>query len=219
MSQAKDILMDNMSKFQIAAKPGHRASEHLFFIKSVMALIQSDKRAAIITLWDISRYFDSESIFDSQSELYKSKIRGKLYRLIYKLNEDINVSVSTPVGMSEHQSTGSGVGQGTADGAVVSSVNLDGGVKEKFTDVTLFNSDDESEKYYKDCYHPVIFMDDLGKVSKNLKDAQDANHKMEDLMESKGLDLNEDKSVCMVIGENKARKKLLDELERKPLTL
>ena len=112
MSQVKDILMDSMSKFQIAAKPGHRASEHLFFIKSVMALIQSDKRAAIITLWDISRYFDSESIFDSQSELYKSKIRGKLYRLIYKLNEDINVSVSTPVGMSEHQSTGSGVGQG-----------------------------------------------------------------------------------------------------------
>ena len=184
-----------------------------------MALIESEKKAGIITLWDISRYFDSESIFDSQSELYKSEIRGKLYRLIYKLNEDINISVLTPVGQSEHQHTGSGVGQGTADGAVVSSVNLDGGVREKFTDVTLFNSDDDSVKYYKDCYHPVMFMDDLGKVSKNIKDAQDANNRMEDLMESKGLDLNDEKSVCMVIGENKARKKLLAELEKKPLTL
>ena len=36
ISAAKENLIKNMSKFQIAAKPGHRASEHVFCIMSMM---------------------------------------------------------------------------------------------------------------------------------------------------------------------------------------
>ena len=38
MGLAKDTLVKNMSKFQIGIKPGHRAAEHLFVIKSTIAL-------------------------------------------------------------------------------------------------------------------------------------------------------------------------------------
>ena len=38
MSLAKEKMVSNMSKYQIGAKPGHRAQEHLFTIKSVMLL-------------------------------------------------------------------------------------------------------------------------------------------------------------------------------------
>ena len=35
---AKNTLMENMSPFQIGTKQGHRASEHIFVMKSVMQL-------------------------------------------------------------------------------------------------------------------------------------------------------------------------------------
>ena len=39
---AKDNLLKNMSKYQIACKPGHRPSEHLFVLKSVFAQYKSN---------------------------------------------------------------------------------------------------------------------------------------------------------------------------------
>ena len=161
-------------------------------------------------------FFYSESLLDCLSELYKSQIKGKLYRLIFRLNENINITVKTPVGDSDSEDTGMNVGQGTADGATISSVNLDNGVKEAFDDVTLIASDGEStedntNKEYKDMQHPVLFQDDLAKVSKSIDEAQRANNKMVDMMESKVLDFNLTKSCVIVMGEDKARKKLLNE--------
>ena len=34
---AKETIFSNMSKFQIACKPGHCPSEHIFVVKSVIA--------------------------------------------------------------------------------------------------------------------------------------------------------------------------------------
>ena len=42
---------------------------------------------------------------------------------------------------------------------------------------------------------------------------------MEDIIEKKLLTFNQKKSFCMVIGHGKARKRLLDQLEEKPLLL
>ena len=38
MSKAKDKIIQNMTKYQIGTKTGHRAQEHLFTLKSVIAL-------------------------------------------------------------------------------------------------------------------------------------------------------------------------------------
>ena len=45
---AKGIMMDNMSKYQIGTKPGHRAQEHLFVIKSVIGLYEHLDMALIL---------------------------------------------------------------------------------------------------------------------------------------------------------------------------
>ena len=37
MLNAKEVIYDNMSKFQIASEPGHRASENCYVLKSVFA--------------------------------------------------------------------------------------------------------------------------------------------------------------------------------------
>ena len=87
-----------MSKYQIGTKPNHRAQEHLFLLKSVIALYDYLGKALILQLWDISKYFDRESLTDGLNELYKNKIRGKLYKLLYELNKDTRIRVRTRAG-------------------------------------------------------------------------------------------------------------------------
>ena len=47
-SKMKDSLVLNMSKFQIGAKPGHRAQEHIFVLNSEMALYKKLNISLII---------------------------------------------------------------------------------------------------------------------------------------------------------------------------
>ena len=98
LSQAKDLLIDNMSHYQIASKPGHRSSEHLYVLKNILSMIQKKKKAVRMSLWDLKKFFDSENLIDCMSEMYKSNVKGKIYRLLYKMNQNIRISVKTPVG-------------------------------------------------------------------------------------------------------------------------
>ena len=70
-----------------------------------------------------------------------------------------------------------------------------------------------------DVFHPIVFQDDLGKVNPDVKSAQKANKRIEDIIEKKLLTFNQKKSLCMVKGHEKARKRLLDQLEKKSLLL
>ena len=57
MDSAKASIFENMSPFQIGTKPGHRAQEHLFVVKSAMALQNKFDMAPIISFWDIKKFF------------------------------------------------------------------------------------------------------------------------------------------------------------------
>ena len=69
----------------------------------------------ISKIWDISKYFDRESLIDVLGEAYKCDVRGKLYRLLYELNKDTLIKVRTPVGDTDEKETGAGLGQGTIE--------------------------------------------------------------------------------------------------------
>jgi hypothetical protein len=93
---SKPKIVEKCSKFQIGGMPGHRPSEHLFCIKSVMAGLG---HPLIIQTFDISKYFDSEVLRDAMAALYESG--GKLYRLLFELNRETNIKVKTGVGTTK----------------------------------------------------------------------------------------------------------------------
>ena len=79
-SAAKPKIVENMSPFQIGAVPGHRSQEHLFSVKSVIAMLEEHDEAGAIQLFDLVAFFDCEMLEDVLGELYsKSQIKGKLY--------------------------------------------------------------------------------------------------------------------------------------------
>ena len=89
MTVAKDVISRNMSKFQIGFMAGHRPQEHLFTLKSIIALYDTLKTPLFLTMWDISKFFDRESLRDVMNEVHKIGLGGKIYRLIYEMNKTL----------------------------------------------------------------------------------------------------------------------------------
>ena len=56
MKAAKDEMMKNMSKYQIGARPGHRAQEHLFSLKCVISFYNYYNQAVILSTWDVQKF-------------------------------------------------------------------------------------------------------------------------------------------------------------------
>ena len=115
----------------------HRAQEHLFTLKSIIALYMSLGVAIIIQFYDISKFFDRENLQDGMDALYNYGIVGKLYRLIYNLNKNTKLKVKTAVGISKEDEIGKNIGQGTNEGAIISAANIDFSVDIDFSDRVL----------------------------------------------------------------------------------
>ena len=123
------------------------------------------------------------------------------------------MKVKTAVGDTDEEDTGEGLGQGTNEGALISASSIDFTVNEQFQNSPY-------EISYGDCYlQPLLFQDDIGRMTLTPEDAQMGNKKMESVMESKLLDFNLDKSCFMVIGNKKAQNVIQSKLDECPLTL
>ena len=190
MSKAKTFMMNNMTKFQIGTKNGHRAQEHLFTFKSIIALYLKFELPVFIQLFDISKFFDRERLRDGMNSIYNLGVKGKLYRLLFNLNKDTIIRVKTAVGDTNEKETGENIGQGTLEGANISAANIDYTINE------FFKNSNEEISYGEERMQPLLFQDDISRISTSLKSVQSGNDKMEAVMESKLLDFNHDKSVC-----------------------
>ena len=213
VSAVKGTIVQNMSKFQIATKPGHRAQENLYVLKSVIWLYSMLNIGLVLQNWDLSKFFDKESLFDCLGELYKKGIKGKMYRLLYALNKNTKFSILTPVGVTEEVERGPGVGQGTGEGALISSLNLDSGVRE------YFSSSDCEVSYGPVQLAPILFKDDVARLALNIRSAQQGNIRMETMAETKLLDYNLEKSTFMILGNKKSKEKIENELSGTSLLL
>ena len=184
MNQVKEKLMKNMTKYQLGTKTGHRPQEHIFVIKSMIAMNQKYKKGMIINLYDISKFFDRENLPDVLGEAYPAGLKGKYYRLMHELNKDTIIKVKTAIGETKEVEVGAGLGQGGVESAVLSALSLSKGVQ-------LYFSDSTCDMHYGNVpLKAIMWQDDLMKPLYTLKEAQDCNWRMEAVLDSKLLSFN-----------------------------
>ena len=129
------------------------------------------------------------------------------------MNQNVSIEVHTPDGPTKIAETGETLGQGSVEGAVASAVNLDNGVQDLFE-----NSEDEV--YYLGLkLGPLIFQDDIARLSLDPHSAQSGNVRMRTVAESKLLDFNVEKSCFVVFASKKRRSEMMQELSKAPLQL
>ena len=98
-------------------------------------------------------------------------------------------------------------------GGLISSLSLDISV------ATFFEKSEHEVSYGEIKMNPIIYQDDLARVASSVTSAQVGIDKIEACMETKMLDLHEEKSCFIVFGKGKPLEKLNNELKETPLTL
>ena len=213
IEKAKPKIIRKCSKFQIGAIPKHRAQEHLYTMKSVISWYEQLKIPLILQLFDISKFFDREVLVDGMNSLHNCDIVGKLYRMIFELNRTTNLRVQTGVGISRAIQVGPNITQGSVGGGLISSVNLDHTINQ------YFSRSEHEISFVDQRLQPMIFQDDLSRLTSTIVGAQAGNYFVESCMETKLLDLNTDKSCYIIVGSKKVTKQIKEDLESCPLLL
>ena len=142
----------------------------------------------------------------------KRGANSKACKLWYDLNKGTKIRVRTGVGMTDYIEAGALVGQGTIGGALVSQAVLDEGISGGFVP----GGQDEMN-YGSVPMSPLIFQDDVIHSAGRTKEARIANNKIDRIVKSLNLSLNQDKTVCLVMGTHKLKVKVKPELEVQPL--
>ena len=100
MEKSKEKLSNNCSKFQIGGIPKHRSQEHLFTVKSILALYSQLNLPVILQLFDISKYFDKEILKDAMDSGHSLHIWYQRKTVSSELYENVQIKVKTGAGMT-----------------------------------------------------------------------------------------------------------------------
>ena len=120
------------TKYQIGGCPGKRTVFHLFVVKSNIALKLLMGGGVILTLLDLVKFFDKQSLIDACDALYQARVNNKFFRVWYKLNERTEIEVRTGSGLTSIGLAGPVTGQGGGGAALASALNLDLGIESYF---------------------------------------------------------------------------------------
>ena len=205
-------LVEGSSIYQIGGQAGHRYEELVFVVKSVIAKCKMCKQILVIKLFDISKFFDEEMVEDGIISCLKRGCDQKAVRLWLKLNEKNQIQVKTGAKLSKYAEIGPVLGQGSCAGALISQAVLDDGVTEQFSP-----GEGGQPSYGTVQMAPVIFQDDLQNSSISLTQARLASSKVDKVVKKLALSINEDKSVCIIMGSAVQKKEASAELSRSPL--
>ena len=117
------------TKYQIGGCPGQRTVFHLFVVKSNIARMIMIGKGVILTLLDLIKFFDKQSLVDACDALHRAKVNNKFYRVWYQLNSSTQIEVRTGAGTSARGLAGPVTGQGGGGAALASALNLDLGLE------------------------------------------------------------------------------------------
>ena len=211
--QIKTNIVNATPHFQLGGKPGASSGEHLMVLKTWMKMLEQTNGKGIFQCWDMSKFFDKESLLDCLNTLKTAAdIDNKSYRLWYKLNENTEISVKTSVGESATATIPNTIGQGSVGAALVSSLNIGDAMAEVFKNIATTSIGTLG-------LNTLVFQDDISKMNDHLGQAREACTKIDNMLKRKQLSVNYDKSKFLIIGNSKYKKKVLKNIKKDPMIM
>ena len=209
----KPDIIEACPQIQIGGIPGNSSVQHLYTLKIWMKIKEERKENGIFQTFDMSKFFDKESLLDTMYTLSKeANINDKTYRLWHKLNENTRISVITSVGETKSENITDSIGQGSFGAALASTLNIGCAV----------------DKLFKDCpstsigelkINSLVLQDDISKINDKLDQAREGCEKLDEMLKSKQLSVNYDKSKYIVLGTTKFRQSVLKDTKENPMKM
>ena len=211
VERMKEPLIKSATIYQIGGLPGHSINEHLITLKTIMAWAEKTGKEIVFMIMDIMSFFDKENIFDCLETMEKLNVNEKAARVWYKLNKDSEVTVKTTGGETKTAKVGDCLGQGTAGAGLVSQANLDHGLN------SYFKSCKDVMYYGETRIQPLSYQDDVAAPCLTVNMARTQAALLASLMREKTLLAHPDKTGYLILGSEKRKQEIRQELENNPI--
>ena len=86
---------------QGGGKKGSSTFDHLFILRALISISLKEKRETYLTFYDVQKAYDNVDNEDLLDVMWKQGLRGKTWRLLKRLNQNLKASVKTRYGMTK----------------------------------------------------------------------------------------------------------------------
>ena len=188
-------VLQNMSEYQCGARKGKSTREHHLTIRTIKEIAKEDKENVTAVYFDIKKCFDKMVLKEAMKELWIKGIKGKHWRLIYKLNSNNILTPLTDLGKCEPVKVMEMIKQGSVLGSVISALTID----------SLTRMMERVEKRWEIGeikINPLLFQDDIFAVNET-KNIQETVNIIETFQNLKKLQFHEEKTKKSILNGKK----------------
>ena len=109
-----DRIIENVSftQAQGGGKKGSMTCDHLFILYALISLNKKKRKKIILTFYDVQKAYDHADVHDMLNILWEKGVRGKTWRIVKMLNENLTARIKTRYGMTRKINRETGGKQG-----------------------------------------------------------------------------------------------------------
>ena len=158
-----------------------------------------------VVYFDIKKCFDKMVLKEAMKEIWMKGIRGKHWRLIYKLNMNNTLIPITELGKCEPVKVNEMIKQGSVLGAVLSAITIDSLTR-------IMNNFEKKWNIEGTEIDPLLFQDDIFAVNRT-EDIQETVNIIETFQNLKRLQFHEEKTKKSILSGKKDEKVTINGIE------
>ena len=184
-------LENSMSPYQAGGRAGFSPGEQVFILRSILEKSNYFKQTIYIQFIDLKKAFDKMVVKNIMQNLWESGLRGKIWRIIYKINEKAKIRIKINSNTTTDEFTvGEVLKQGSVLAANLAALHTD-------TLSRKFNHRNLGILYGKNNIPLLLFQDDIVKFDKSEKDLQLSNIILESYQNENKMEYHPTKTMVM----------------------
>lgn len=195
---------------QAGFRKKHSTTDNLFILKSLIDIVQSQKKKLYCCFIDFQQAFDSVWRVGLWQKLISNGVKGKCFRLILNLYKDIKSKIKTVAGSSEFFDCRKGVRQGENLSPFLFTIflnDLECFLRSKHIDGVKIDYDLEDASFYLKLL-VLLYADDTVIFSENKDDLQHALSEFENYCHTWKLTVNTSKTKIVIFSKGRCNKNI-----------
>ena len=184
------VIEMHLSEFQAGGRPKRNISDHVFILRSIMQHYKYINKELLIEFLDLIKAFDKMSLKHILNELWRCNVRGKIWRIIYIINNHSNISIKTAMGNSPEFQINESLKQGSVLATSLAAMHTDSITR-------IFENEGMGIMYGSIRLNCLLFQDDIIKIETSIHNLNKSNEMITHFQQLNLMEFHPDKSKYM----------------------
>lgn len=184
------IEREGFSEAQAGGRRNRNITDHIFILRAIMQHYRYLNKPLYIEFLDLVKAFDKMLLKNIMTDLWKCKVRGKMWRLIYAINKQATIRIKTTFGKTAPTKIGETLKQGSVLASTLAAMHTDQ-VNNHFEHTGL------GVHYGKVQIGNLIFQDDIARVEDSKENLNAANRRFNCFRVQNRMEFHPTKSMWM----------------------